>query len=301
MSRAVRFRTTGGPEVLELVEVVEPHAGPGEVRVAVRAAGLNPWDTKVRSGLMPTNLPAGQGTEFAGTVDEVGTGTASVSVGDDVLGWASGSAHADFVVVKATSVATKPPGLGWALAGGIGLVANTARRATNAVTPGPGDTVLIGGAAGAVGMLSAQFALRSGAVVIGTARESAHDFLRSLGVVPVAYGDGEAARVRAAAPAGYTAAIDTVGKAFIEQALGLGIAPSRIDTIAYFDGKAEFGVQTVGGGKKTADELAGFARDAAAGTLVLPVRATFPIDQVVAAYTELEHGHGIGKVVLTLP
>jgi enoyl reductase len=307
MSRAVEYSQYGGPEVLEVVEVPEPHAGEGEVRVAVRAAGLNPFDYKVRrGGYIPNHtLPSRQGAEFAGVVDEVGEGVTGWTVGDEVLGWIGRGAQAEHVVVPATQIAAKPADLDWAVAGGIGLVANTARRSVDSLELVPGDTVLVTGAAGGVGVIAAQFAKAAGARVVGTASEANHEFLRGLGVIPVAYGqasDGtsELERLRDAAPGGYTAALDNVGGQAIRTALALGIPVDRINTIADHGAVEELGVQGVGGGKKTSAELAEFARQAAEGELVVPIRSTYPLPEVVAAYRDLETGHGLGKVVLLL-
>lgn len=297
MSRAVRFTRTGGPDVLELVEVEEPHAGEAQVRIAVRAAGLNPFDSKVRSGAIPRALPSGQGAEFAGVVDEVGPGVEASLLGTEVLGWIASGAQADHVVTAATSVAPKPTGLAWAGAGGLGLVANTASRAIRSLDLSADDTVLITGASGAVGMVAAQFALAVGTTVVGTARESDHGFLRDLGVIPVAYGAGEVDRLRAAA-AHYTAALDTAGRPGVLSALAVGVSPSRVDSVADAAAGAEFGIMTIGGGGKTAEELAGFARALAEGQLVLPVHATFPLEEAVEAYRFFESEHVLGKVVL---
>jgi NADPH:quinone reductase-like Zn-dependent oxidoreductase len=156
------------------------------------------------------------------------------------------------------------------------------------------------GAAGGVGVIAAQFATATGARVVGTASEANHEFLRGLGVVPVAYGDGELDRLRDAAPGGYTAALDTVGGQAIRTAIALGIPVDRINTIADHAAVEELGVRGVGGGKKTSEELAEFARQAAEGELVVPIRSTYPLPEVVAAYRDLETGHGLGKVVLLL-
>jgi enoyl reductase len=303
MSRAISYSSYGGPEVLSVIEVPEPHAGEGQVRVAVRAAGLNPFDAKVRRGgyLPKHTLPSLQGSEFAGVVDEVGGGVTDWKVGDEVLGWIGRGAQAEYVVVPATSLATKPDGLDWATAGGIGLVGNTAKRATDSLALGPGDTVLVSGAAGGVGLVSAQLAKRTGATVVGTASDRNHDFLRSLGIIPVAYGPGMTDRLREVAPQGYTAVLDNVGGETIEAALELGVAPSRINTIADSGAATKHGLGSIGGGGKTPAELAELARLAADGELVLPVRASYPASQVSAAYAELETGHGLGKVVLTFP
>lgn len=308
MSKAVGYSEYGGPEVLEILEVPEPHAGDGQVRVAVRAAGLNPFDYKVRrGGYVPNHLlPSLQGAEFAGVVDEIGRGVSEWTVGDEVLGWIGRGAQAEHVVVPQDQLAAKPEGLDWAVAGGLGLVANTARRAVDSLGLGPDDTVLVTAAAGGVGVMTVQFARAAGATVVGTASEANHDFLRSLGVVPVAYGPGadgtsESERLHAAAPDGYTAALDNVGGEPIRTALALGIPAGRINTIADHAAVEELGVQGVGGGGKTAAELAGFARHAAEGELVVPIRSTYRLSQVVAAYRDLETGHGLGKVVLLIP
>ena len=302
MSRAVSYSGYGAPEVLEVVEVPDEHAGPGQLRIAVRAAGLNPFDVKVRRGLLPKHtLPSLQGSEFAGVVDQVGDGVTEWHTGDEVLGWIGRGAQAEQVVVPATSVAAKPEGLDWATASGLGLVGNTAKRATDSLSLGPDDTVLVSGAAGGVGLLSAQLAKRTGATVIGTASERNHDFLRGLGIVPVSYGSGMPDRLRDAAPQGFTAVLDNVGGEVIDVALALGVAAERINTIADSAAAARHGLGSVGGGGKTAAELAELAGLVAAGALVLPIRASYPMAEVRAAYEDLETGHGLGKVVLTIP
>jgi enoyl reductase len=218
-----------------------------------------------------------------------------------VLGWVGRGAQAEHVVVPQAQVAAKPAGLDWAVAGGIGLVANTAKRAVDSLDLGPDDTVLVTAAAGGVGVLAAQFARAAGATVVGTASEANHEFLRGLGVIPVAYGEGELERLRDAVPAGYTAALDNIGGEAIRTALALGIPPERVNTIADHTAVEELGVQGVGGGRKTAEELAGFARQTAAGELVVPIRSTYHLTDVVAAFQDLETGHGLGKVVLLVP
>lgn len=287
-----------------IIDVDEPHAGQDQVRVAVRAAGLNAYDFKVRSiaGYLPAlTFPTGQGSEFAGVVDEVGPGVESINVGDEVLGWTSFAAQADYVVVKSTQVAQKPAGLDWATAGGIGAAGNAAERTVTALGAGPADTVLVSAAAGGVGLIAAQLLLRSGAAVIGTASLANHDFLRSLGVIPVAYGPGLVERARTAAPQGITAVLDNAGEETVLAALELGVAPARINTIVWYEGAAKHGITTVGGGGKSAVALAALARLVAAGDIRVPIAATFPLAQVRPAYELLEGRHIPGKVVLTLP
>lgn len=212
--RAVTFAEYGDPSVLQVTEVPEPHAGPGQVRVAVRAAGVNPWDWKVRAGYMkdvvPTALPAIPSLEAAGVVDEVGDGVEGVAVGDEVFGFAAAAA-AEFAVME--HFAPKPAGLSWEEAGGLAVMAETAVRALEIIAPAPGQTLLIEGAAGGVGSAAAQFAIADGVTVIGTAGESNHAYLRSLGVLPTTYGPGLAERVAALAPKGVDVALDTAERA----------------------------------------------------------------------------------------
>src|SRR5690554_1550995 len=235
MSRAVRYSEHGDVDVLQVVEVDEPQAGAGQVRIAVRAAGLNPYDAKARRAVYgERKLPSGQGAEFAGVVDEVGEGVTSVSVGDDVLGWTSFAAQAEYVVVKAERVAPKPAELGWAAARKINLVGNTALRSSRSLDLGPADTVLVSAAAGGVGLLAVQFARATGATVVATASSANHDFLRGLGAIPVAYGDGQLQRLREAS-AEYTAMLDNHGRDSVLLGLELGIPPERINSIADSD------------------------------------------------------------------
>lgn len=302
MSRAVRYAEHGDVDVLQVVDIEEPQADAGQVRVAVRAAGLNPYDAKARRGVYgERKLPSGQGAEFAGVVDQVGDGVTGVSPGDEVLGWTSFAAQAEYVVVKAERVAPKPASLDWAAAGGIGLVGNTALRSTNSLDIGPTDTVLVSAAAGGVGLLAVQLARAAGATVIATASRANHEFLRGLGAIPVAYGDGQLERLRDAVPHGaanYTAMLDNHGRDSVLLGLELGIRPERINSIADSD---ELGIRTVGGGGKTADELAWLANSVASGDLQFPILATFALEQVQDAYRLLETGHGLGKIVLTIP
>lgn len=304
MSLAVKYAEHGDIDVLQVVEVAEPQAEASQVRVAVKAAGLNPYDAKARRALYgERKLPSGQGAEFAGVVDQVGAGVTGIAVGDEVLGWTSFAAQAEYVVVKADRVAPKPAALDWAVAGGIGLVGNTALRSANSLELGPKDTVLVSAAAGGVGLLAVQLARAAGAIVIATASESNHDFLRSLGAIPVAYGDGELQRLRDASPHGaapikYTAMLDNHGRSSVLLGLELGIRPERVNSIA---DSGELGIQTVGGGGKTAEELAWLANSVASGELQFPILATFPLAEVQDAYRLLETGHGLGKIVLTVP
>jgi NADPH:quinone reductase-like Zn-dependent oxidoreductase len=305
--RAVRLDAFGGPDVLDIREVPAPQAGPGEVRVRVAAAGLNPmdWimtadaDTAARFGL---SLPVGFGTDYAGVVDQVGAGVTGFATGDRVFGGALSRAVADFVVVDsaggaaANEVHHTPDGVDDRTAATLTIAGRTASATLAAVGPGPEDTVLIGGAAGGVGVFAVQLARIAGARVIGTGSATSADHLRDLGAEPVAYGDGLADRVRALAPNGVTAAIDLHGVETAQVARELGVPDGRICTIA----AQVDGVAAANGANAAAGALEEIARLVAAGHLRVPVAASFPIEQVRRA-AELQAGrHVQGKVVIDL-
>src|ERR1700742_2245862 len=242
-TRAVQLASFGGPEVLTVVEVPAPHAGPGQIRVRVAAAGLNPMDwfmtsdaaTAARFGL---RLPAGFGTDYAGVVDQVGDGVTGFAPGTRGFGGALSRAVADFVVVDAAgSIAADeahppPDGVDDRTAATVAIAGRTAAAALAVVSPGPGDTVLIGGAAGGVGVFAVQLARLAGARVIGTGSATSADALRALGAGPVTYGGGVTSRLRALAPDGITSAIDLHGIDTVHAARELGVPDGRITTIA---------------------------------------------------------------------
>jgi NADPH:quinone reductase-like Zn-dependent oxidoreductase len=306
MGRAVVHETFGGPEVLELREVPEPHAGPGQVRVKVTVAGLNPMDWVLTStppvaerfGL---SLPGGFGTDFAGVVDEVGEGVAGFAVGDRVHGGATGRAVADHVVVDpAAEWLYRTPGkVTDEVAATLPVAGLTAAAALAAIDLKEGDTVLVGGAAGGVGVLTVQLARRAGARVIGTASEATFGFLRGFGVEPVTYGPGLADRVRALAPEGVSAATDLFGTETAEAALVLGVPAARISTIAAGTDVPK-GVRPTGGFQAAPGDLERIAAAVAAGEITVPIAAAFPVERVREA-VELQAGrHVHGKVVVTL-
>ena len=305
MSRRVEFSRFGGPEVLDLVEVTPPEAGPGEVRVGVLATSLNPLDYKI-FGNLPTSsphvfdLPAGNGADFAGTIDQIGEGADGFAVGDEVLGSQLRSAQADFVVIDPSKLVRKPVALDWMRAAGLTTVARTAAASVKAIRVGAGDTVLVSAAAGGVGILACQLAKRAGARVIGTASAENHDFLVSLGVEPVEYGDGLVDAVRAIAPDGITAALDNHGRESVDAALALGAPASRINSIADYAASADYGTLAVGGAAATQEDLADVAALVANGDIQLPIDSTYPVEEVRAAYERLLARHVRGKIVLTL-
>ena len=303
MPKAVRFDRYGDRDVLEVVEVPRPEPGEGEVLVAVRAAGINPGEAKIREGMLherwPATFPSGQGSDIAGVVVEFGPGVAGFAVGDEVFGWTdSRASHAEYVVTEATKLAPKPPSLPWEVAGSLFVAGTTAYATVRAVSLEQGDTVVVSGAAGGVGSLTVQLAVLAGATVIGLASEANHEWLRGHGVTPVTYREGVADRIRQAA-AGVDAFIDTFGPPYVELALDLGVAPERIDTIADFAAVGRHGVK--GEGTAAAAEvqvLLALADLIADGRLEMPIERSYPLDRVREAFRELEGGHVRGKIVL---
>jgi NADPH:quinone reductase-like Zn-dependent oxidoreductase len=301
--KAVRFDEYGDVDVLNVVDVPELVPGPGQAVVRVRAAGINPGEAKIRDGLLdaqwPATFPSGQGSDLAGTVAAVGPDVTSVDIGDDVIGFTDNRAsQAEYALVDAANLTPKPASVPWEAAGSLFVVGATAYAAVRAVSLQPGDVVVVAGAAGGVGSLAVQLARLAEATVIGLASEANHAWLANLGVVPVAYGDGVADRIRQAT--GHVDAfIDTVGADYVDLALQLGVRPDRIDTIANFTAVQEHGVKgegnSAGGSAKTMAELAGLIAD---GKLEVPIAATYPLADVREAYRELAHGHTHGKIVL---
>ena len=231
--KAVRFSQFGGPEVLEIVELPDPHPGPGQVRIAVRAAGVNPSDWKKRQGLMDGELPQTLGHEAAGVVDELGEGVTDVAVGDRVFGFsAEGAAQAELAVLS--YYAPIPPSLDFAGAAALPAAIETATRALDQLGVRSGSTLLINGASGSVGSAAVQLAVARGARVIGTASPANHDYLRSLGAEPVAYGAGLAGRVRVLAPDGVDEALDVAGSGVLPELIELAGGPEHVVTIADF-------------------------------------------------------------------
>jgi NADPH:quinone reductase len=307
MSRAVRFDDYGGVEVLEVRDVARPQPGPDQVLVAVRAAGINPSEGKMREGLVreifPLTFPTGEGSDLAGVVEEVGAGVTGVAVGDEVIGYTDNRAsHAEHVLVEAANLTTKPAEVPWEVAGALFVAGVTGVGTVRAVAPTAGEAVVIAGAGGGVGVFAVQLAVRTGARVIALASERHHAWLRERGAVPVAYGDGVSERITAAAGETPVAAfIDLVGGGYVELALERGIAKDRIDTIVDFQSIEKYGVKGDGGAAAaSAATLAELAKAIAAGDLVVPIQRTYPLDDVRAAFTELEAGHIAGKIVLIL-
>jgi len=301
--KAVRFDEYGGVDVLKVVDVPKPEPGPGQVLVQVKAAGINPGEAKIRDGQLhsrwPSTFPSGEGSDLAGVVAQTGPGVTGWSAGDEVIGYTDNRAsHAEYVVVEAQNLTAKPAALPWEVAGSLFVVGATAYAAVRAVTLTEGDTMVVSGAAGGVGSIAVQLARLAGAIVIGLASEVHHEWLTGHGVIPVAYGDGVADRIRQVTGK-VDAFIDTVGGDYVELALSLGVVPSRIDTIARFDAVEKYGIKAEGNAAgASASTLAELARLIVDGKLDVPIAGTFPLSQVQDAYRLLEQGHIGGKVVL---
>ena len=295
--RALQYATYGGPEVLAVAAAPEPHAGPGEVRIRVRATGLNPLDWKIRAGLMSGGSPlegAGRsGFEAAGVVDEVGVGVTGTAVGDDVFGLGEAT-HAELAVLAAW--AAKPASVDWAVAAGSAVAAEVSVRVLDLLGVGPGGTLLVDGGAGGVGAVGVQVAVSRGATVIASAGEANQGYLAEIGALPVLYGQGLAERVRAVAPHGVDAVFDVAGKTPPTTLASMVADPAQVVTISQFDlGDSGIRVTTEVGDRRAA--LAEAARLLESNGLVVKVQ-TFPLERAREAVEISESGHVRGKLVL---
>ncbi|MBI1198554.1 MAG: zinc-binding dehydrogenase [Phenylobacterium sp.] len=297
--KAIRYDEHGGPEVLQIVEVDPPRAGPGEVRIVVRAAGVNPSDWKRREGryraFEDVRFPAGLGVEGAGVVDQLGPGVTDVAVGDAVFGFGEATMAGQAIL---TLWARKPEALSFAGAAALPVVCDTATRALDQVGVEPGQTLLVSGAAGGVGSAILQLARLREIAVIGTASPANHDYLRALGAVPTAYGPGLAARVRGLAPGGVDAAIDVAGSGIIPELIAIVGRPSRVLSVA--DVSAErYGARFCHGPPvDPAGLLAAMAGLCARGAFAMHIDRRFPFDQAIAAQIVSQRGHATGKLVV---
>lgn len=304
MPLAVRFDRYGDIDVLNVVDVPRPTPGPGQVLIEVRAAGINPGEAAIRKGVFakrwPATFPSGQGSDLAGVVAELGQGVSGLRIGDEIIGFTHARAsHAELVVVEASNVTPKPPGVSWEAAGSLFVAGTTAYAAVRAVSLHQGDTLVVSGAAGGVGTLAVQLGRNSGAKVIGLASEKHHDWLGKHGVIAVTYGDGVVDRIRAAAAGRVDAFIDTYGAGYVKLALDMGIDRNRIDTIIDFAAAEEYGVQAKGNADAaSAPVVAELAKLIAEGRLEIPIAGVYRLSEVRAAFRELEQRHTLGKIVL---
>jgi enoyl reductase len=302
--KAVVMDSYGTPEVLRVADLPEPKAGPGQVRVRVKAAGLNPIDAKIRRGefdaVFDISFPQQLGSEFAGVVDQVGPGVEGLAVGDEVIGFVDLAAYAEQVVVPVENLTSKPARLSWETAAVIGAVGQAAYNALRMLKVTAGETVLIHGAAGGVGSVAVQLARAWGARVIGTVSDDNHDYVRSLGGTPVTYGEGLQERVRESAPQGVDASLDLTGS---QEAITVSIAVTgdkgRIVTLASPPLAEQYGI-TMMFGTRAADTVAQVAGLAARGDLDLPIDRRFALADLADAHRLMETGSRRGKLVLTL-
>ncbi|MFC8193960.1 NADP-dependent oxidoreductase [Streptomyces sp. NPDC060006] len=299
--KAIVFDEFGGPDVLHEADVEVPQPGPGQVRIRVKAAGLNALDGKKRAGMLeavyPTTFPAVPGGELAGVVDALGEGVSDVQVGDEVLGWSDTGSYAEYAL--ATSVAPKPADLAWEDAAALPVAGETAERVLEQLEVTAGETVLMHGASGAVGTVAIQLATARGARVIATAGPGNQDYLASLGATPTTYGEGLVERVRALAPDGVDAVFDLAGKGALPDSITLRGGTDRIVTIADFSAR-QLGITFSQGSREYSTErLAAVAQDAVAGKLTTTVTA-YPLAKAAEAQQASDAGHVRGKLVLTV-
>jgi NADPH:quinone reductase-like Zn-dependent oxidoreductase len=297
--KAVQFEQFGGPEVLEVVELSDPQPAEDQIRVAVRAVGINPIDWKMRSGAMGGELPMTTGREVAGVVDEIGASIGDVAPGDGVFGFvAAGGGAAELALL--TEYAPIPAGLDFANAAALPVAIETATRTLDLLGVKDGMTVLINGAAGAVGSSAVQIAVARGARVIGTASESNHEYLRSLGAEATTYGEGLVERVRSLSPDGVDRALDAAGGGALPDLVALTGDPQRVVTIADYQGAQETGVAFSGGmgTGRALHALRDIGELIEAGRFSLPVAQTFSLDEIAEAHRVSETGHVRGKLVV---
>lgn len=304
MPKAVRFDRYGAVDVLQVVEVERPVPGRRQVLVRVRAAAINPGEAMIRKGLLadrwPATFPSGEGSDLAGIVEEIGEAVDKFAGGDEVIGFTDNrSSHAELVVVDADHLVRRPANVSWEQAGALYVVGTTAYAAIRAVSLRKDDTLVVSGAAGGVGSVAVQLAKNVGARVIGLASDANRGWLESHGAIHVAYGEGVADRVRAAAGRPVDAFVDTYGPPYVELAIELGVSPDRIDTIIDLEAARKYGVKSEGNqAAASAEVLASLAEAMSAGRLEIPIARVYPLAKVRDAYRELEQRHTRGKIVL---
>jgi NADPH:quinone reductase-like Zn-dependent oxidoreductase len=299
MMKAIEFNEYGGPDVLRIVDVEPPHAGPGEVRIRVRAAGVNPSDWKRREGqyraFEDVHFPAGLGVEGAGIVDEVGPGVRDVTIGDMVFGFGENTMAEQAVL---THWAKKPDNLSFEVAAGLPVVSDTATRALDQVGVAEGQTLLVSGAAGGVGSAIVQLARLRGIIVIGTASAAKHDYLRALSAVPTTYGEGLEDRVRELAPDGVNAAIDVAGSGIIPELIRIVGDPTHVLSVADFSAE-KFGAKFSHGPPVDPARLfTAMAKLCSADSFTLRIDRTFPLDRAKEAQEVSQSGRVTGKLVV---
>jgi NADPH2:quinone reductase len=303
-ARAVRFDRYGDRDVLYVADIPMPVPGKGEVLVEIRATGINPAETKIRTGAsqdrFPLTFPSGEGSDLADIVTEVGPGVDNFVDGDEVLGFSrQHNSHATHAIVPVTQLIRKPSALSWEVAGSLYIVGCTAYAAVRAVDPHPGEIIAVSAASGGVGTIVVQLLRQRGVRVLGIASPDGDSALIEMGAIPIHYGRGLAKRLTAAALDGIDAFIDLYGPDYVRLAIDFGVHRDRIETIAFFADAAKFGIKADGcASASTAEVLAEVADLVASGTIDLPIAAAYALDQVKDAFGQLEKGHTHGKIVL---
>jgi NADPH:quinone reductase-like Zn-dependent oxidoreductase len=297
--KAIQYSRFGGPEVMVLAELPDPRPGPGQIRIAVRAAGVNPIDWKMRSGTRGGDLPQTTGREVAGVVDELGDRVTDAAVGDEVFGFAAGGGGAAELALSG-DYAPIPPSLDFARAAGLAVAVETAVRTLDLLGVGEGTTLLVNGAAGAVGSAAVQIAVDRGARVIGTASPGNHDYLRSLGAEPTTYENGLVERVRRLAPEGVDAALDAAGGGALPALVEVAGDSQHVVTVADYAGAEATGARFSGGlgTVRAVHALKDIGELIETGRFTMPVAQTFPLEQIAEAHRLSEAGHVRGKLVL---
>jgi NADPH:quinone reductase-like Zn-dependent oxidoreductase len=304
--RAITFSEYGTPDVLTISDMPEPLIGHGMVRVKVKTAEVQPIDCVLRKGLFAganspflVKFPQIPGNEFAGIVDQVDESISAFRAGDEVLGWQVLNSYAEYIVVSAGQLVRKPSTMTWEEAGGFSGAGQTALTAIDVLGVKRGDIVLIHGAAGAVGAIAVQLARIRGAVVIGSASEGNHDYLKSLGAIPVTYGDGLSERLRSLQFNKADVILDAAGKGSLLTSMGLMTDKNRTGTLVDFDVASKLGLQVIRS-IRSVERLSELTNLCNRGLLKVYVRKVFPLEQAAGAHREVEKGHGRGKVVLSI-
>jgi len=293
--RVVRYDRFQGIDGLWIDDVPEPTPGSGQVTIRVQASCINPGSVSALHG-----APYTPARDVAGTVVAVGDGVVGLCVGQEVLGWVQDwAAHAEIVPVPADQLIAKPADLPWDVAGSLFVTPMAGLASVQAVSPQPGEMILVAGASGGVGLAASQLTRRRGAQVVGIAGPGSADRLRAHGITPVAYGDGVVDRIQEATGGRIDAFIDAVGAEWVETALSLGVRPERVNTVVDYAAARQHGVKALGtmeaGGTSSLTKLAALA---AAGQLTVPIASTHGLAQVQAAYRQLVDARPYGRVVL---
>ena len=312
MARVIVYTEFGSPDVLHLIDIPDPIPSRDEVVVRIEAAGVNPIDAKLRSRTRPSppiDEPRRVGFDGAGVIEQIGAGVEGFAVGDRVAIRDTLGTYASVIAASAEAIAPLPDGVTAAEGAAIGIPAGTAYQALKSLGVTKGDVLLVHAGSGSVGQAAVQFAVSWGATVIATASPDRHEQLRSLGAIPVAYGDGLLDRVRDAAPDGVTVALDGAGTdEAIEVSLALVADRDRIATLVRGADAASFGIRAFAGGAPdplTAQELAWRAEALPAtialiesGDFVIELGPALPLAEAARAHELVEAHAADGKIVL---